>query len=136
MCCGRWATRRFVAESLLAEASLLAFCGATVGAFLAVLAIYLFRRLIMMSLGVPFPCRRRVRWRCRWDRAVAGHVQRLLAALLPAIKISRQDPAISIGSSVDDRIGRRHEALRAGKGNTVTAVRGSRWNSTPASSRK
>ena len=31
-----------------------AFCGAAAGIFLAVLAIYLFRRLIITSLGVPF----------------------------------------------------------------------------------
>jgi phage baseplate assembly protein gpV len=48
------ATKRFIAESLLVEAGILAFIGAAVGLFLAVLAIYLFRRLIMTSLGVPF----------------------------------------------------------------------------------
>jgi putative ABC transport system permease protein len=91
------ATRRFVAQSLLAEASLLAFCGALVGVFLAVLAIYLFRRLIMVSLGVPFILP------SAGSLAVQIGVGLLLsmasvflAALLPAIKISRQDPAIAM----------------------------------------
>jgi putative ABC transport system permease protein len=91
------ATRRFVAESLLAEASLLAFCGASVGAFLAVLAIYLFRRLIMTSLGVPFllPPPGSLALQIGIGLLLAMFSV-FLAALLPAIKISRQDPAIAM----------------------------------------
>jgi len=91
------ATRRFIAESLLAEAGMLAFCGASIGVFLAVLAIYLFRRLIMVSLGVPFLLPS--------PGALAVQIgigllltmfSVFLAVLLPAIKISRQDPAIAM----------------------------------------
>ncbi len=91
------ATRRFVAESLLLEASLLALCGASVGVFLAVLAIYLFRKLIMVSLGVPFllPSPGPLAIQIGIGLLLAmGSV--FLAALLPAIKISRQDPAIAM----------------------------------------
>ncbi len=91
------ATRRFVAESLLTEASLLALCGASVGIFLAVLAIYLFRRLIVSSLGVPFllPSPASLALEIGIGLLLAM-LSVVLAALLPAIKISRQDPAIAM----------------------------------------
>jgi putative ABC transport system permease protein len=91
------ATRRYVAESLLVEASLLALCGASVGVFLAVLAIYLFRRLIMASLGVPFllPSPGSLALQIGIGLLLAMFSV-LMAALLPAIKISRQDPAIAM----------------------------------------
>lgn len=91
------ATRRFVARSLLTEASLLAFCGASAGVFLAVLAIYLFRRLIMSSLGVPFllPSPGSLVLQVGVGLLLAmGSV--FLAALLPAVRISRQDPAVAM----------------------------------------
>jgi putative ABC transport system permease protein len=91
------ATRRFVAESLLVEASLLAFCGASVGVFLAVLAIYLFRRLIMVSLGVPLllPSQGSLALQIGAGLLLAMFSV-FLAALLPALKVSRQDPAIAM----------------------------------------
>ena len=91
------ATRRFVAESLLVEASLLALCGASVGVLLAVLAIYLFRKLIMVSLGVPFllPSPGSLVLQIGIGLLLAMFSV-FLAALLPAIKISRQDPAIAM----------------------------------------
>jgi putative ABC transport system permease protein len=91
------ATRRFVAKSLLTEASLLALCGASVGAFLAVLAIYLFRRLIVSSLGVPFllPSPGSLALEIGIGLLLAM-LSVVLAALLPALKISRQDPAIAM----------------------------------------
>ena len=91
------ATSRFVAEQLLVEASLLAFCGASVGVFLAVLAIYLFRRLIVVSLGVPFllPSPGSLAVQIGIGLLLAMFSV-FLAALLPAIKISRQDPAIAM----------------------------------------
>jgi putative ABC transport system permease protein len=90
-------TRRFVAGSLLVEASLLAFCGASVGVLLAVLAIYLFRRLIMVSLGVPFllPAPGSLALQIGIGLLVAMFSV-FLAAVLPAIKISRQEPAIAM----------------------------------------
>jgi putative ABC transport system permease protein len=91
------ATRRFVAESLLAEASMLALCGASVGIFLAVLAIYLFRRLIMTSLGVPFilPSPGSLALQIGVGLLLAMFSV-FVAALLPALAISRQDPAIAM----------------------------------------
>lgn len=91
------ATRRYVSRSLLAEASLLAFCGASTGVFLAVLAIYLFRRLIVSSLGVPFllPSPGSLILQVGIGLLLAmGSV--FLAALLPAVRISRQDPAVAM----------------------------------------
>ena len=91
------ATRWFICESLLAEAGILAFCGAAVGVFLAVLAIYLFRRLIMVSLGLPFllpspgPLALQI-----GAGLLLAMLSVFLAALFPALKISRQDPAIAM----------------------------------------
>jgi putative ABC transport system permease protein len=91
------ATSRYVFESLLAEASLLAFCGASVGVFLAVLAIYLFRRLIMTSLGVPFllPSPGSLAIQIGIGLMMAMFSV-FLAVLFPALKVSRQDPAIAM----------------------------------------
>ena len=91
------ATRRFVFQSLLAEASLMAMIGGAAGIFIAGLVIFLFRNLIMVSLGIPFllpSAGTFVLW------VGAGLLLALfsvnLAALLPAIKISRQDPAVAM----------------------------------------
>jgi putative ABC transport system permease protein len=91
------ATRRFVAESLLAEAGLLALCGASVGVFLGALAMVLSRRLIMSSLGVPFllPSPGSLALQIGIGLLLAMFSV-VLAALLPAIKISRQEPAIAM----------------------------------------
>ncbi|MHB1318393.1 MAG: hypothetical protein ACYCYF_07240, partial [Anaerolineae bacterium] len=64
---------------------------------LAVLAIYLFRRLIMVSLGVPFllPSPGSLALQVGLGLLLAMFSV-LLAALVPAIKISRQDPAIAM----------------------------------------
>jgi putative ABC transport system permease protein len=91
------ATKRFVAQSLLAEAGLLALVGAAIGIFLAVLAIYLFRRLIMNSLGVPFllPSPGSLALQIGLGLLLAMFSV-FLAAVLPAIKVSRQDPAVAM----------------------------------------
>lgn len=91
------ATRRFVFESLLAEASLLALFGGATGLAIAGLAIFLFRKLIMVSLDIPFllpsPGSLLI-------QIGAGLLLALfsvnLAALFPAFKISRQDPALAM----------------------------------------
>lgn len=91
------ATRRFVFQSLLAEASILALFGGATGLAIAGLAIFLFRNLIMVSLDIPFllpsPGSLLV-------QTAAGLLLALfsvnLAALIPAFKISRQDPAIAM----------------------------------------
>lgn len=91
------ATRGFIVRSLLTEATLLAFCGAAVGAFLAVLGIYLFRRLIVATLGVPFllPSPALLLVQIAVGLLLAT-VSVMLAAMFPAVKISRQDPAIAM----------------------------------------
>lgn len=91
------ATRRFISQSLLTEAGILAFCGGAAGIFLAVLAIYLFRKLIMVSLGLPFLL---PSVQALLLQIAAGILLALftvfLAALFPALKISRQDPALAM----------------------------------------
>jgi len=91
------ATRRFVFRSLLAEASLLAFFGGVTGLAVASMAIFLFRKLIMVSLEIPFLLPSPVSLLLQIG---AGLLLALfsvnLAALLPAFKISRQDPAVAM----------------------------------------
>jgi putative ABC transport system permease protein len=91
------ATRLFVFQSLLAEASLLAFFGGATGLAVASLAIFLFRKLIMVSLEIPFVLPSPVSLLLQIG---AGLLLALfsvnLAALLPAYKISRQDPAVAM----------------------------------------
>jgi putative ABC transport system permease protein len=91
------ATRRFVFQSLLAEATILALFGGATGLAVAGLAIFLFRNLIMVSLDIPFllPSPGSLLL-----QIAAGLLLALfsvnLAALFPAYKISRQDPAIAM----------------------------------------
>jgi putative ABC transport system permease protein len=91
------ATRRFVFQTLLLEASLLAVMGGAVGVALAALAVFLFRRLIIVSLDLPFllPSAASLA-----PQVLAGLLLALitvnLAALIPAMRISRQDPAIAM----------------------------------------
>lgn len=91
------ATRSFVFQSLLAESSFLAFFGGAAGIALAGLAIYLFRKLIMVSLGIPFllPSPSSLLLQIGAGLALALFSVNL-AALFPAFKISRQDPAIAM----------------------------------------
>jgi putative ABC transport system permease protein len=91
------ATRRFVGQSMLVEAGLLALTGGVVGIFLAVLAVYLFRRLIVVSLGLPFllPSLGSLLFEIGIGLLLALFSVGL-AALFPAIKISRLDPAVAM----------------------------------------
>ena len=79
------------------EASLLAFFGGATGLVVASLAIFLFRKLIMVSLEIPFLLPSPVSLLIQIG---AGLLLALfsvnLAALLPAYKISRQDPAVAM----------------------------------------
>jgi len=91
------ATRQFVFQSLLMEASLLAVLGGVTGIGLAVLFVFLFKKLIVVSLGFPFllpsPSVLII-------QILIGMLLALssvnLAALFPAIRISRQDPAVAM----------------------------------------
>jgi putative ABC transport system permease protein len=91
------ATRRYICGTLLVEAGTLAFLGGAVGIFLSVLAIYLFRRLIMVSLGLPFllPSPGSLALQIVIGIFLAVFCV-FLAVLFPAVKISRQDPATAM----------------------------------------
>lgn len=90
------ATRVYVFRSILAEAVILAFSGAVVGVTLATFVIYLFRTYITSSLGMPFLF---PGWGSFIGMVAAGTAFILLtvvlAALWPAIRVSRMEPAIA-----------------------------------------
>jgi putative ABC transport system permease protein len=91
------ATRQAVFQTLLTEAIILALAGGIAGTALASLAIYLFRNLIMASLGgsLLFPSLPSL-------LALAGGGLALslagvtLAALFPALRTSHQEPAVAM----------------------------------------
>jgi putative ABC transport system permease protein len=91
------ATRGFVLRSLLTEAGLLAVIGGGVGVTLTALAVILFRNLIMNTLGLPFIL---PSWLSLLGQISGGLALALLsvtlAALVPAYRISHQDPAIAM----------------------------------------
>ncbi len=91
------ATDFFVFRSVLVEAGLLALGGGLAGIALTMLVTYLFRQVIVASLGVPFllPSPLSLAGEVAIGLGVAlGSIT--LAALLPAWRISRQDPAIAM----------------------------------------
>jgi putative ABC transport system permease protein len=91
------ATRRFVFQSLLAESSILAFFGGANGVVFASLSVYLFRKLIMVSLDIPFVLPSPVSLMIQIGVGMLLAMFSVnLAALIPAYKISRQDPAIAM----------------------------------------
>ncbi len=91
------ATRTFVMKSLLAEAGALALGGSLAGIALAAFSIGLFRSLIINTLGVPFlfPSVAPLLGQISIGMAVALLCV-LLAALIPAVRVSRQDPAVAM----------------------------------------
>jgi len=91
------AGRRYVFQSLLAEASILAFFGGLSGIILAVAAVYLFRHLIMASMEIPFLLPSPVSLLLYIGGGLALALFSVnLAALFPAYKISRQEPALAM----------------------------------------
>jgi putative ABC transport system permease protein len=91
------ATRGAALVSFLAEAVILALAGAVVGVILGALCVYLFRALLVSALGFPFlfpPLGTLV------ALVAAGVAAALVvvsaAALLPVLRISRQEPADSM----------------------------------------
>jgi putative ABC transport system permease protein len=88
------ATRSFVFQSLLVEAGFLALAGALAGISFTVLATYLFRQALMSSMGLPFllPSVGALLVQVTGGMVLAlGSVT--IAALIPAYRISQQDPA-------------------------------------------
>lgn len=91
------ATRSAVLLAFLTEASILALAGGAAGAALAATAVFLFRSLLVKSLGFPFlfPSAGTLAALIAGGLALALGVV-ALAALLPALRISRQEPADSM----------------------------------------
>jgi putative ABC transport system permease protein len=91
------ARRTTVLQSLLLEAALLALAGGATGIAVASLAVYLFRSLIVGLMGTPFlfpgPLQLAGLGLGALALALPGVV---LAALIPAVRISFQEPAISM----------------------------------------
>jgi putative ABC transport system permease protein len=88
------ATRGFVFKSLLSEAAILAISGGLAGVFLTMLVVYLFRQLIMTVLGIPFLLPSPMGLLAPVIGGLALVLSSIiLAALFPAYRISREDPA-------------------------------------------
>lgn len=88
------ATRRFVMQTLLTEAGFLALSGGLVGVVAAALAIYFLRRPIVNDIGIPFlfPAIPSLLAQVAVGLGLAL-ISVTLAALLPAYRISHQEPA-------------------------------------------
>ena len=91
------ATRGAVLVSLLTEAGVLALAGGIAGVVVAAVGVYLFRALLVESLGFPFlyPSAGPLAGVIAAGLAVALAVV-ALAALFPALRVCRQDPASSM----------------------------------------
>ena len=91
------ASRAFVFRTLLVEAGMLALAGAFTGITLTILVVYLFRTLIVVTLGLPFlmPALSTLAAEVLAGLGVALVVI-TLAALFPAVRISRLDPAVAM----------------------------------------
>lgn len=89
------ATRNTVFQTLLSEAGILGITGGLIGAFLTILAVYLFRNLLMSSMGIPFllpsPARLVAQIITGLAIALCGVT---LAALFPAIQVSRSEAGV------------------------------------------
>jgi putative ABC transport system permease protein len=91
------ATRSFVLASLLSEAAALALSGAAIGVVLASLAVFLFRNLIIASIGVPFLLPSPIGLLALTIGGLAIALLGVtLAAFVPAFRTSRQDPALAM----------------------------------------
>jgi putative ABC transport system permease protein len=90
------ATRFYIFRSVLVEAALLSLSGSLLGIILAAFSVYLFRDYITNALGMPFLFPGLASFILLVSIGTAfvlGTVT--LAALLPAIRLSRMEPAIA-----------------------------------------
>ena len=91
------ASRRSVFFSLLTEANLLALGGGIIGLGVASLGVYLFRNLLVSSLGIPFLL---PSFPLLLLLIIAGLAVVLVSvsfsALFPAYRVSRQEPALAM----------------------------------------
>ncbi len=91
------ATRGFIFRSLLAEAALLALSGGAVGVVLAALGTYLLGGLIVSLLEIPYLVPTPAEFLALSGAGLALPLLIVpLAALLPALRVSRQEPALAM----------------------------------------
>jgi putative ABC transport system permease protein len=91
------ATRSFVFRVLLSEAGLMALYGGIAGAALTILAVVLFRKLIIASLGIPFLVPALPMLAALILGGLACSLLTVtLTAMLPAYRISHEDPSIAM----------------------------------------
>jgi putative ABC transport system permease protein len=91
------ATRTTVLRSLLLEAALLALAGGIVGIAVTGLAVFLFRNLIIGLMGVPFLLPTPLNLLALGLGGLALVLASVIvAALFPTLRISLQDPAMSM----------------------------------------
>ncbi len=91
------ATRSFVLRSLLTEAGLLALLGGAAGTGVVALGLYFFRKLIFDNFGIPFvfPDAGGLLLQIGLGLGLAL-LSVILAALLPAYRISHEEPAVAM----------------------------------------
>jgi putative ABC transport system permease protein len=95
------ARRIYIFRSILAEAGVVAFGASVAGIILMAFGIYLFRDLISSRLNIPFLFLDFPSFTLLaiiWIAFVAGTV--IAAALIPAIRASRQEPAIAMKEQI------------------------------------
>jgi putative ABC transport system permease protein len=91
------ATRRFIFNSVLAEAALLAVSGAIIGITVASIGLYMFKDMIAGSLKMPFLFPSLPSFIGLFSAGVILALATVtLAALFPAIRISRQELALAM----------------------------------------
>jgi putative ABC transport system permease protein len=91
------ATRNFIFRSILTEAALLGLGGATIGIAIAALSLYIFKDYIAGSLEMPFLFPSIPSFIGLFSGGVAlAIVSVALSALIPAIRLSRQELAIAM----------------------------------------
>jgi putative ABC transport system permease protein len=91
------ATRKFIFTTLLAEASFLAVAGAVIGIIIAAFGLYIFKDMIAGSLKIPFLFPSITSFIGFFSAGVgAAIITVALAALIPAIRLSRQELAIAM----------------------------------------
>lgn len=91
------ATRNFIFRSVLTEATLLALGGAVVGIAIAASSLYIFKDVIAGSLKMPFLFPSFTSFIGLFSAGVAfAIVSVALSALIPALRLSRQELAIAM----------------------------------------
>jgi putative ABC transport system permease protein len=91
------APRSFVFRALLTEAGFLGFQGGAAGSAITILALILFRRLIIATFGIPFLTPSLPMMMILIAGSLVGSLSSvMLAALIPAYRISHADPSIAM----------------------------------------